>query len=310
MTPWPWATARARASCRTSAAAWAGAGGGPAQPPGQRLALDVGHGQVRHAVDLADVVDGADVGVAQGAGGAGLAVEPLPHLGAVVLRETGHLQGDRPVQPRVVDEVHRPHAAPPELADNPVAAQPLQPGGLRVQPRGVGAGGLGGRVHRAELARGPGRRRRVQQPPQLLDAPREARGIGRQAHVLAVPLPRLPLGLEQVGGHGVRRAQLGVGAEVRFHGEARPRLPVPFQVDLDQLDERGEPQGARRQLAHPGGQPALAPRALEVRQPRLQLVPLGVGQGPGLGVGRRHALPPHGRAVARAPPAVSELMAK
>ena len=47
----------------------------------QRLALDVGHRQVELAVDLPGVIDGAEVGVVERGGGAGLVQEPLPRLG-------------------------------------------------------------------------------------------------------------------------------------------------------------------------------------------------------------------------------------
>ena len=45
------------------------------QPVGERLAFEVLHHQVVDAVLLADVVDGADVGMVQGGGGAGLTLE-------------------------------------------------------------------------------------------------------------------------------------------------------------------------------------------------------------------------------------------
>ena len=58
----------------------------------QRLALDVGHGQIGGVADGADVVDGADVGVVEGGSGPGLAVKALVQRGGVAGPQLRHLQ--------------------------------------------------------------------------------------------------------------------------------------------------------------------------------------------------------------------------
>src|SRR5262249_17816492 len=73
---------------------------------------------------LADVVDGADVGVIEPGGGAGLAVEPLQQLGPAGA-EMGHLEGDGPLQYGVVGEVDGPHAALAEQLANAVTTDDL-----------------------------------------------------------------------------------------------------------------------------------------------------------------------------------------
>ena len=45
----------------------------------QGLAFEIFHGQIGAAIFFADIVDGADIGVIQGGGGAGLAAEPIEH---------------------------------------------------------------------------------------------------------------------------------------------------------------------------------------------------------------------------------------
>ena len=59
---------------------------------GQRLALDIGHRQVEQAVDLADVVDGAEVGVVELAAVRASSEEPLRASGRRG-SEVGDLQG-------------------------------------------------------------------------------------------------------------------------------------------------------------------------------------------------------------------------
>ena len=70
----------------------------------QRLALDVGHRQVKLAIDFPGVIDGAEVGVVERGGGAGLFQEPFPRLGTFVVAEVGDLQRHRGVR----DECPRP----------------------------------------------------------------------------------------------------------------------------------------------------------------------------------------------------------
>ena len=141
ITPRRWASCRARASLRTTAAAWRCG----SRPVGvddlrQRLALDVGHRQVVDAVDLPDVVDRAEVGVVEGRRGAGLAVEPLEDLRAVLGGEVGDLQGHPAIELGVMGQVDRPHAPLPQPLHDPIAAELLGqfgpvPGRLGPRPR-------------------------------------------------------------------------------------------------------------------------------------------------------------------------------
>ena len=94
----------------------------------QRLALDVGHGQVGPAVDLADVVHRADVGVVQDGGRPRLGQEPLPPDERIVFKQAGNLESDEAIQLRVVRQVDRPHPAAPEQTPQLVSAE--RPGEL------------------------------------------------------------------------------------------------------------------------------------------------------------------------------------
>src|SRR5206468_2856868 len=77
----------------------AGELGGPALGPGlalddhrgERPPLEERHGQVGDAVDLADVVDRAEIGVAEPGGGPGLAEESVADLGASAGDDVGNL---------------------------------------------------------------------------------------------------------------------------------------------------------------------------------------------------------------------------
>ena len=59
------------------------------------------------------VVDGADVRVVQGGGGAGLAAKPRQHLPVAGTRLGQELQRDEPVEPGVFGAVDDAHAAAP-----------------------------------------------------------------------------------------------------------------------------------------------------------------------------------------------------
>jgi hypothetical protein len=99
----------------------------PAQAVGQALALYEGHDDVRPAGVLADVVDGADVGVPDGGRRPRLAQEPLPGgtAGVVPAAEGRHLDGHDAVQLWVKSPADHAHAPGAQAADDLVAAQPL-----------------------------------------------------------------------------------------------------------------------------------------------------------------------------------------
>jgi hypothetical protein len=82
----------------------------------ERLALEPLHHDVMLALVLADVVDGADVRVVEGRGGAGLALEPFHR--ARVLRQLGgkELQRDAAAEAQVLGLVDDAHPAPPSFS--------------------------------------------------------------------------------------------------------------------------------------------------------------------------------------------------
>src|SRR2546426_6941882 len=81
------------------------------QPIGERLAFEVLHDQEVDPVMPADVVEDADVGMAQGRDGPGLALEALPPLGAGREVRGEYLDGDGPVEACVAGPVDLAHAA-------------------------------------------------------------------------------------------------------------------------------------------------------------------------------------------------------
>jgi len=93
------------------------------QPIGQAGALDVFHGEVVLAVDLAHVVDLHDVRMAQTGGGAGLLLEPLHVLGAGEVAGEDHLDGHGPLEALLPGLVDHAHAAAPDLAEQLVRAE-------------------------------------------------------------------------------------------------------------------------------------------------------------------------------------------
>jgi hypothetical protein len=86
-------------------------------------AVDVAHGDVQLAGDLAGVVDRDDVRVVDRGGEAGLAQEALAE--ALVLRELGgeDLQRDRPLEREVVGAEHDSHPAAADEGLQPVAGE-------------------------------------------------------------------------------------------------------------------------------------------------------------------------------------------
>ncbi len=81
------------------------------QPVGERLAFEVLHHQVVDAVLLADVVEGADVGMVEGGGGAGLTLEARAAVGVLGEVRGQDLDGDGAVQARVARAVDLAHPA-------------------------------------------------------------------------------------------------------------------------------------------------------------------------------------------------------
>ena len=80
---------------------------------GQRLALQVRHDEKVRAIDAADVVDAADVGMVQSRDRASLALEPGPPFGIASDLTWQDLDRDRPIEARVagfVDLTHSTHA--------------------------------------------------------------------------------------------------------------------------------------------------------------------------------------------------------
>ena len=101
------------------------------QQVAQRLSLHVRHDIVEEAVGLTGVVQREYVGVGEAGGDLDLAQEPLGPEHGRQLR-VQHLDGHLAAMLDIVREVHRRHAAPPELALDDVAV--LQRGPQAFQP--------------------------------------------------------------------------------------------------------------------------------------------------------------------------------
>ena len=91
----------------------------------QRRPVEELHDEERAAVLLADVVDGADVGVIQRRRGPRLAAESGQRLGIVGEVGRQELQRDEALQPRVLGFVHDAHAAAAQLLDDAVVRERL-----------------------------------------------------------------------------------------------------------------------------------------------------------------------------------------
>ena len=106
-----------------------GFGPGPvAQPPQlvddqiQALALDELHGVETDIAVLADLVDWNDIGVMQSRGGAGLAAEPLQDRPVAGRLPRQYLERHPVAERDLLGLVDDPHAAPTDLAEDPVVA--------------------------------------------------------------------------------------------------------------------------------------------------------------------------------------------
>ena len=124
------------------------------------VALIPAHAEDRH-----------DIGVVQPSGRPRLPLEPQHLLGVGESRIGQDLEGDPPAQRLLLGLVDHPHAAPADLAENPVVAQSLQPRrGVNGHAAGAVVGAVGAEVlhadqHREDLAdvdrQSSGCRRRV-----------------------------------------------------------------------------------------------------------------------------------------------------
>ena len=98
----------------------------------QRGALQILHGDEGAAVLLADIMNGADVGMIQRGRGSSLALEPAQRLtvaGEFVRQE---LQRDEAMEPGVLRFVNHAHSAAAKLLDDAVV-------GERLADQGIGA---------------------------------------------------------------------------------------------------------------------------------------------------------------------------
>ena len=86
----------------------------------QRLAFQALHDDEGLALVLADVVDGADVRMVQGGGGAGLALEALERLLIAGELRRQELEGHEAAQARVLGLVDHAHAAAAQLVDDAI----------------------------------------------------------------------------------------------------------------------------------------------------------------------------------------------
>ena len=82
------------------------------------------HDQVVRAIDGADVVDAADVGMVERRDRAGLALEACPQIGIAANVTRQDLDRDRTVQPRVAGFVDLAHPAGAERADDFIRTEP------------------------------------------------------------------------------------------------------------------------------------------------------------------------------------------
>jgi hypothetical protein len=91
----------------------------------QQLAFEELHGEEGLVLMLLDGVDGADAGMVQGAGGAGLALEALQGGGVAGQVGGQELEGHAAVQPNVLGLIHHAHATGTELAEDAVVRDGL-----------------------------------------------------------------------------------------------------------------------------------------------------------------------------------------
>ncbi len=89
--------------------------------------FDKGHGDIRLAVLLPDLIDSADVGMVQGGGCLGLADKPLSGFRRLRKLERQKFQSDRALEPDVFGLEYDPHSAPADLVADPVFVREDRP---------------------------------------------------------------------------------------------------------------------------------------------------------------------------------------
>jgi hypothetical protein len=99
------------------------------QPPGleargQRLPVEMGHDQIVGAIDTADVVDAADVGMLERRDRLGLAFETGAPLRIAGDLGRQHLDRDRPIEARVAGPIDLPHTAGADRGGHFIRAEP------------------------------------------------------------------------------------------------------------------------------------------------------------------------------------------
>ena len=116
-----------------------GQGGTPGRETPQRLPLDQLHDEEGLALVLADVVDRTDVGMVQGGGGAGLALEPLQALGILGILLGQELEGHAAAEAGILGLVDDPHAAASQWLQGAVVGDGLADrDGARIAAVGAG----------------------------------------------------------------------------------------------------------------------------------------------------------------------------
>ena len=128
-----------------------------------------------------------------------------------------------------------PHAAPPELADEPVVAEPL--GGRRREARrGIAATGVGARAHRARC-------RLQEHAPHRRGELRNLRDVIVGPRLFALPAPAVDLVVEQVP---QQRLSAVVGDPAEEGGDVGPPRRSPLvREGLAQQDDLLEGTGCR-----------------------------------------------------------------
>ncbi len=109
------------------------------QQRGQVFTVHILHGQVRVAVDFADVVHPAHIGMGDLAGDADLCAEALDSAGILGKRRGQKFQSDRLTELEIVGAVHHAHAAASQNAKNAVAVHENY-AGRKIQGVGLSAG--------------------------------------------------------------------------------------------------------------------------------------------------------------------------